>query len=57
MTDPRRAAGEPPAPLAHLDALAGVVRLWVEALLHRTARGPTGAADAVKLLTLSLIHI
>ena len=47
MTDPRRAAGEPPAPLAHLDALAGVVRLWVEALLHRTARGPTGAAAAV----------
>ncbi len=33
-----------PDPLAHLDALAGVVRLWIEAMLHRTARAPTGAA-------------
>jgi SpoVK/Ycf46/Vps4 family AAA+-type ATPase len=50
------------SPHAHINALAGVVRLWVEALLHQTARSPelvdgaprsryaVTAEDAVRLL-------
>jgi len=50
-------------PDEHLDTLAGVIRLWLEALLHRSAREPEGegalprtryaiaAAEVVKLLT------
>ena len=28
------------SPVAHIDAVTGIVRLWVEALLHRTAHSP-----------------
>ncbi len=52
-----------PRPIAHIEAVTGVVRLWLEALLHRTARGPepaegttrsryaVAAGEAVRLLT------
>jgi SpoVK/Ycf46/Vps4 family AAA+-type ATPase len=50
------------SPIGHIEEVAEVVRLWVEGLLHRTARGPeladgtplsryaVAAADAVRLL-------